>query len=188
MVLEKLTFGEKIALERKEKKLSQRDLAKLLNVSAGSISGWEKHNRLPEKTNLLLLAKVFNKPVSYFTEESDSVSDDVFVDTLDDATLSLLVATDFIDGELIFLANKSGYITETVSLRNYDKDYEYFIWKDKSSAFVVKSCSEYIGGKMYLVYTDSELQLMDLLDDRVKDESENFRIIGKVIKNISDVE
>ncbi len=99
-----------------------------------------------------------------------------------------MIAIDYRDGELIFLANKNGYLTERVVLKDYDKRDHYFLFEFKSSAFVVKSCSDYIGGKMYLVYSDSALRPMDLGDGKGKDESSNFRIVGKIIKNIADVE
>ena len=41
-------YGERLKELRKEKGLTQNDLAKVLNVTQDSISLWEKNKRLPD--------------------------------------------------------------------------------------------------------------------------------------------
>lgn len=41
-----------------------------LNISRASISGWKKGSK-PRPENLVLIAKYFNLPVSYFTDDSE---------------------------------------------------------------------------------------------------------------------
>ena len=54
-----MQVGKQIQRYRKEKKLSQDDLAEIIFVSRQSISNWERGATYPDIQNLLLLSKVF---------------------------------------------------------------------------------------------------------------------------------
>ena len=54
-----MQVGKQIQHYRKEKKLSQDDLAEIIFVSRQSISNWERGATYPDIQNLLLLSKVF---------------------------------------------------------------------------------------------------------------------------------
>ena len=58
--------AEKIKALRKELKLSQQELADLINVSQASVYYWEKNKRKPKVEQLIQLATVFGVPLSYF--------------------------------------------------------------------------------------------------------------------------
>ena len=68
--------GNKITKLRKEKGLSQEDLAQELNVSHQSISRWELNEALPDAINLKSLSKVFGVSVDYLLDEEK----DEFID------------------------------------------------------------------------------------------------------------
>lgn len=51
--------GDRIADLRKEKDLTQDELAKRLNVARSTIANYEKGTRLPKKDSMLKLAKAF---------------------------------------------------------------------------------------------------------------------------------
>lgn len=53
-------FGENLKQLRKEKHLSQEELAEILDVSRQAISKWEQGNGYPEVEKLLLLSKKLN--------------------------------------------------------------------------------------------------------------------------------
>lgn len=53
-------IGNRITTLRKDKKLSQEELAELLNVSRQTISKWENQEVLPDAYNLMGLSRVFN--------------------------------------------------------------------------------------------------------------------------------
>lgn len=53
-------FASNLKTLRKEKNLSQPELAELLHVSKGMISFWEKGKHEPTATNIILVAKFFN--------------------------------------------------------------------------------------------------------------------------------
>ena len=60
-----MTIGEKIYELRKQKGLSQEELAEKLNVSRQSVSLWETNQTVPQIDYLMELSKIFNKYVSF---------------------------------------------------------------------------------------------------------------------------
>lgn len=59
-----MTIGEKIADLRRENKMTQRDLAEIINVSDKVISKWETGRTLPDVEAMLRLSKTFNVSIS----------------------------------------------------------------------------------------------------------------------------
>ena len=55
-----MTLGEKIQKLRKEKQMSQEDLAEKLKVSRQTISRWEQEQALPDLSNIIALGKIFS--------------------------------------------------------------------------------------------------------------------------------
>ena len=55
-----MKFGENLKLIRKNKKMSQEELAEKVNVSRQSVSKWETGESYPEMNNILELCKIFN--------------------------------------------------------------------------------------------------------------------------------
>ena len=55
-----MQFGENLKKVRKNKKMSQEQLAEKVNVSRQSISKWETGEAYPEMNNILQLCKIFN--------------------------------------------------------------------------------------------------------------------------------
>lgn len=60
-----MTLGERIALLRKQAKMSQQSLAKMIGVSRTTISMWELGERIPDADSLRRLADVFGVTVDY---------------------------------------------------------------------------------------------------------------------------
>ncbi|MEG2516690.1 MAG: helix-turn-helix transcriptional regulator [Acidaminococcaceae bacterium] len=54
-----------LALLRKDRKLSQTELAKIFSVNQNTISRWEKGERSPDPEQLKTMAKYFNVSVDY---------------------------------------------------------------------------------------------------------------------------
>ena len=69
-----MTFGEKIYKFRKEKGLSQEELADQLNVSRQSISKWETDNGYPETEKIIKMAKIFNVTIDYLLNNENDKS------------------------------------------------------------------------------------------------------------------
>ena len=55
-----MKFGDNLKLIRKNKKMSQEQLAEKMNVSRQSVSKWENGEAYPEMNNILELCKIFN--------------------------------------------------------------------------------------------------------------------------------
>lgn len=60
-----MTFGERLYELRKDKNISQEELAELLDVSRQSISKWENDKAYPEMTRLLFMSEYFNVSLDY---------------------------------------------------------------------------------------------------------------------------
>ena len=60
-----MTFGEKIRKARKDKGLTQRELAKLINAKHNSISNWENDQNKPDPDTIELICGVLDITPSY---------------------------------------------------------------------------------------------------------------------------
>lgn len=58
-------FGERLQKLRKKRKLSQKDVAKRLNVSSDTISAYERNIQTPRLERLIELAVLYNASVDY---------------------------------------------------------------------------------------------------------------------------
>lgn len=66
------TLGERLAALRKDKGLSQAELAKLLNMGQSTIAMYEKNRRTPDPATLKRLADFFNVSVDYILGRTDN--------------------------------------------------------------------------------------------------------------------
>ena len=62
-------IGSKIRELRREKMWQQKDLANALQMGVGAISNWETGRAKPSKNAIKEMAKLFNVPVDYLTED-----------------------------------------------------------------------------------------------------------------------
>lgn len=60
-----MAVGERISALRKERKLSQGQLAELLGVSRQAVSKWENDQSSPDTLNLIRLSEVLDTEVEY---------------------------------------------------------------------------------------------------------------------------
>lgn len=60
-----MTFGERLYELRRDKNISQEELAELLDVSRQSISKWENDKAYPEMTRLLFMSEYFDVSLDY---------------------------------------------------------------------------------------------------------------------------
>lgn len=82
--MEKKTIGSFIAILRKAKGMTQRDLAELLNISDKSISRWERDETAPDISLLPVIAEIF----SITTDELLSGERKIRTDNGNDNTIS----------------------------------------------------------------------------------------------------
>ncbi len=76
-----MTFGERLYELRRNKNISQEELAELLDVSRQSISKWENDKAYPEMTRLLFMSEYFDVSLDYLMRgiEADENKGDVTV-------------------------------------------------------------------------------------------------------------
>ena len=68
------TQGERIKKLRKNKGVTQRELAERLGISEQAVSKWEKNLSNPSTKNLLEIAKIFGVSITYFYQSEESQS------------------------------------------------------------------------------------------------------------------
>ena len=61
---------------RTEKELSQREIAKLLNISQSTYNNWENENTQPSIEQLIALSKLFEVSVDYIIGRNDEYETD----------------------------------------------------------------------------------------------------------------
>lgn len=66
-----MTFAQRIAAIRKEKKLSQEKFAELVNMSQRSVAAWEGGDRTPSFSVLIDLAEKLDVSLDYLLGRSD---------------------------------------------------------------------------------------------------------------------
>jgi len=67
-----MSFGEKLTKLRKEKGMSQEDLANSLNVSRQAVSKWESNSSYPETEKIVAICKLFNCSIDEIIGLKDS--------------------------------------------------------------------------------------------------------------------
>ena len=73
-----MTFGEKLRLARKEKKLTQKELAKIINAAHNSISNWENDQNMPDPDTIQNLCWALNvQPNYFFSVESPALPSNI---------------------------------------------------------------------------------------------------------------
>lgn len=65
------TFGKKMSALRKEKKISQGELAKLINTSTSVIGRYERDEMTPSVEAAKKIAKILNTTVGYLLSETE---------------------------------------------------------------------------------------------------------------------
>lgn len=70
-----MSFGENLRLVRKQRNITQEELAELLGVSRQAISKWESDNGYPETEKLLMLSKTLNISLDYLMNDSMEIKE-----------------------------------------------------------------------------------------------------------------
>lgn len=80
-------LGNNIKELRKQKHLTQKDLAKLMHVSQQTIGAWETERAIPGSDTLALLANLFNVSTDYLLGRDPKEKDLKTADLADDDTI-----------------------------------------------------------------------------------------------------
>jgi transcriptional regulator with XRE-family HTH domain len=84
-----MTFSDRLKELRKEKNLTQEDLAKILEISRSTIAGYETERKEPDYETLKKIADFFNVSIDYLLGRTDvrSPLDKITKAVLDDPEL-----------------------------------------------------------------------------------------------------
>jgi transcriptional regulator with XRE-family HTH domain len=75
-----MVFSEKLKTLRKEKNISQEQLAEKIHVSRQAITKWESGNGIPDIENLIAISALFNESIdSLLSEEKSLISKNEFL-------------------------------------------------------------------------------------------------------------
>ena len=70
-----MSFGENLRKIRKQRNITQEELAELLNVSRQAISKWEAGNGYPETEKLILISRELNISLDYLLNDTSNLSE-----------------------------------------------------------------------------------------------------------------
>ena len=119
---------------RVKKNLTQKDLAKEINVSSAALSNWEKGIHDPTHENLSALASFFGVSIEYLHEENKRLSEDRYSIAQDKAAYALILEKNpNIDpnssvGNLVYRNNFQILILSLLELlSNIDEEQDYAI-------------------------------------------------------------
>ena len=73
-----MTFGEKLFKLRKEKGLSQEQLAWQVNTTRQAVSKWENDQGFPETEKLMMLGNIFSVSIDYLLKNGGEAHRDVY--------------------------------------------------------------------------------------------------------------
>jgi len=111
-----ITFGEKLKNIRKEKNLTQEEVAKKIGVSAQAVSKWEKGECLPDVYNLKLLGRLYRVSVdSLLGAENEGEETVVQTIKIGEAVFEIIEKPETILAGKIFYAKDYGSIDKALS-------------------------------------------------------------------------
>lgn len=80
-------FGLRLRDLRNEKKLTQDDLGKMLNVSGKTIGAWERDSRQPNIEAINKIASIFNVSTDYLLGNPEKKDDDTKTADIEDDSI-----------------------------------------------------------------------------------------------------
>ena len=90
-MFEMKSIGRKIAMLRKEKNLTQMELADMLNISYQAVSNWERGETMPDISKLPELAQIFNHSIDEIlgNQQSTKIIKNIIGDNLIEDEISV---------------------------------------------------------------------------------------------------
>lgn len=97
----KMTFGDQLTKARKEKELTQEELAEKLNLSRQTILRWEKNQVFPDISNLKAVAQFLDVSFDYLLGEDKiekySIAEMNLLEVLISKKVRLVIFEEFVD-------------------------------------------------------------------------------------------
>ena len=106
-----MTLGERLYQLRKQKYITQDELADIMNVSRQSISKWELDQTYPDIDNLVRLAEYYDVSVDFLVTGKDETQADAKEDTQQNTTEQ--------NASTVFIRNNVAWHYEYKSKKTY---------------------------------------------------------------------
>lgn len=191
-----MKVGDKIKELRKKHKMTQADLAKKLNVAPTAVSAWEGNKNRPLMDKIVILADMFNVPISHFFD----------VDEFNSEIVALPIVGSISCGNgIVAYENIEGY---EKTPRDWLNGGEYFYLRAKGDSMInarimdgdlllIRRQDDVENGEIAAVWIDGEAVLKRVFKSNgsvilqsenpkyppiILDGSKDVRIIGKLKK------
>lgn len=121
-------FGQRLASIRKEKKMSQNDLAKRVGVARPSVTQWESGAKIPSMASLEKISSALDVSLDWLTGKSDkpfTVEEQQFVKKIEDAVPVDQIAKEHpisINGKVLTEKQKKLFIAYALMLVEDEKE------------------------------------------------------------------
>ncbi|PJN89008.1 LexA family protein [Bacillus sp. mrc49] len=147
-------IGERIKLLRKERKMTQEDLAKILKVAPTAVSAWESGRNKPLMDKLSMMSTCFDIPLSHLVDGTPIVKKDSSMEILNEKNVRLIgVYGNIPAGEPNFTNEYiEAYMPTLNSMLKNNKDYFFLRVKGNSMN------KEFSDGSLILVEKTSYLE------------------------------
>ncbi|WP_340373368.1 XRE family transcriptional regulator [Peribacillus sp. FSL E2-0218] len=147
-------IGERIKLLRKERKMTQEDLAKILKVAPTAVSAWESGRNKPLMDKLSMMSTCFDIPLSHLVDGTPIVKKDSSIEFLNEKNVRLIgVYGNIPAGEPNFTNEYiEAYMPTLNSMLKNNKDYFFLRVKGNSMN------KEFSDGSLILVEKTSYLE------------------------------
>lgn len=172
-----MSFGNNLKMIRKEKGLTQEQLAELLSVSRQAVSKWESDNGYPETDKLLLIAKELDVSLDYLMDnpvpEQDKdaiiapIGDGKIIITMFDGSQTVNCLSIKYDKIAFPAKNEPSYILQGIDRVGFFGAHTVILGWYEDEETVQREMNEMIaaverGDKMYCLkyYTDVEFTLL----------------------------
>ena len=117
-----MNLGEKIKTYRQEQNYTQNFVANKLNISAQSISKWEKNISTPELQYIVMLSRLFNVSIDELLNVDEFAGTKVMIKPSQIySTITNKYANNIAEGSLYL----EKYLTKALNVNSNDKDYAW---------------------------------------------------------------
>jgi len=105
-----LTIGEKISALRRQRGMSQKQLAEQLMISPQAVSRWEQDENMPDVDNILRLSQIFDVSTDYLLKNGETLPEGVVVDSdeEDKSAFSFSFGFDDNDDDIVIFGGHRG--------------------------------------------------------------------------------